>query len=210
MRHPTTPGQFLLSRSKSPANITVDDIRVFDSQGEPLDGDVRGSYLERYIHAEIFRARPEVMAVIHSHSPSVVPFGVTGTALQPVYHMSAFLASGAPVFEIREQFGDDTDLLIKNNAMGQALAGKLGDSSVVLMRGHGNAVVGESLQLAVYRAVYTELNAQLQMQALVLGQGKVNYLSAGEVAAVGVTTPKVIGRTWDLWVSELGPISGVR
>jgi len=142
--------------------------------------------------------------VIHSHSPSVVPFGVTGIPLQPVYHMGAFLGSGVPVFEIREQFGDATDLLVKNPEQGAALAAKLGASSVVLMRGHGNAVVGDSLRMAVYRAVYTELNAQLQMQALTLGGGKVNYLSAGEIAAVGAITPKVVSRTWDLWVSELG------
>ncbi len=129
----------------------------------------RRVYLERFIHGEIYRARPDVQAVVHSHSPNVIPFGVTGTPLQPVFHMSGFLAEGSALFEIRDVAGD-TDMLISNASLGEALAAALGSRSTVLMRGHGSTVVGASIEQAVYRAVYAEVNARLQTQAKQLGR----------------------------------------
>src|SRR5882762_5047005 len=149
--------RFLLARSVAPALVTSGDILEFDRNGEPIDARGRGVYLERFIHAAIYRARPDVMAIVHSHSPAVIPFGVTGTILRPIYHMSAFLGSGAPVFEIRDAAGT-TNMLSFDDKLGDALAKSLGDRAVVLMRGHGSVAVGDSIQQVVHRAIYTEVN----------------------------------------------------
>jgi len=201
-RHPHDPGQFLLSRNLAPALVTQDDILAFGLDGEPVVPATAPLYLERFIHSEMYRSRPDVMAVVHSHSPSVIPFGVTPEPLRPIYHMSAFLSPSTPVFEIREKFGDATNLLITDSEMGAAVAEAIGASAVVLLRGHGNVVVAPTLRLAVFRAIYTEQNAQLQIDALRMGRRKITYLSQGEAAAVTSVASKLIDRTWDLWVAE--------
>jgi ribulose-5-phosphate 4-epimerase/fuculose-1-phosphate aldolase len=156
-RHDRDPGCFLLSRSMAPALVTPDDIMTFDLDSAPLDhvgaADPRGRapYLERFIHGEIFARRPDVICVVHSHAATVVPFAASSVPLKPIYHMSCFLRTGAPVFEIREKFGM-TDMLIRNNAQGAALAEKLGDKSAVLMRGHGYCTIGSSIPEAVFLA----------------------------------------------------------
>ena len=154
------PANFIMSRSLAPALVTAADLMELDSDSEPVPGEKRKGFIERYIHGEIYRTRPEVMAVVHSHSPSVIPFGVTRTKLRPIYHMGSFLYSGAPVFEIRKETPDN-DLLIRNNRLGKALAGTLGKCNCVLMRGHGMTVIGDSVPEAVFRAIYTEMNARL-------------------------------------------------
>src|SRR6266496_2510699 len=156
-RHDRSPGHFLLARNMAPALVRREDIVTFDLDGEALDGLGRRVYLERFIHGEIYRARPDVHAIVHSHSPSVIPFGVTGKPLRPVFHMSGFLADGAALFEIRD-VADDTDMLIRDGPLGVALAKTLGQRSTVLMRGHGSTVVGTTLEQAVYRAIYAEVN----------------------------------------------------
>ena len=202
VRHPDRPGHFLLARSMAPATVTPDDILTFDADSEPVDANGARPYLERFIHGEIYRARPDVMSVVHSHSPAVVPFGIVPTVrLRPVCHMSGFLGRGAPVFEIRCCAGEDTDLLIRDRRLGADLARSLGGEAVVLMRGHGSTTVGATLRQAVYRAVYTELNARLQADALRLGEPI--YLTAGEAVATATTNDSQIGRAWDLWVSEV-------
>ncbi|MFZ4687334.1 MAG: class II aldolase/adducin family protein [Hyphomonadaceae bacterium] len=203
-RHPLAPDQFLLSRNLAPALVTAGDILAFGLDGEPTAPTAEPLYLERYIHSEVYRSRPDVVSVVHSHSPSVIPFGVTEERLRPVFHMSAFLGQGAPVFEIRDKFGDETNLLITNSNMGAALADALGESAVLLLRGHGNVVVAPTLRLAVFRAIYTETNAQLQIDALRMGRRKINYLSRGEAKAVTAVAGKLVDRTWDLWVAESG------
>lgn len=206
VRHPLAPDQFLLSRNLAPALVTADDILAFGPDGEPVTQTATPLYLERYIHSEVYRGRPDVASVAHSHSPSVIPFGVTEERLRPIYHMSAFLGQGAPVFEIREKFGDETNLLITSPEMGAALADALGESAVLLLRGHGNVVVAPSLRLAVFRAIYTETNAQLQIDALRMGRRKINYLSRGEAEAVTAVAARLVDRTWDLWVAEAGDV----
>ena len=154
----------------APALVTVDDIMEFDENSEPVNPQGRSMYGERYIHGEIFRSRPDVNAVVHSHSPQVVPFSVTKTPFQAVVHMAAFLgAAPAPVFEIRDVLGPDNDMLVRDTTTGAALARVLGARSVVLMRGHGMAVVAASVRMVVMRAVYTQLNAQIEAEALKLG-----------------------------------------
>src|SRR5437762_295509 len=152
-RHVQSPGHFLLARNMAPGLVRREDIVTFDLDGTALDAAGRRVYLERFIHGEIYRARPDVQAVVHSHSPSVIPFGVTGTPLQPVFHMSGFLAEGSALFEIRDIAGD-TDMLVSSRPLGEALAAALGSHTAVPMRGHGSTVVGASLEQAVYRAVY--------------------------------------------------------
>src|SRR6266852_7000660 len=177
-RHPTNPNRFLMSRSLAPALVTAADIMQFDLHGNAVGNSGRSVFLERFIHGEIYKARPDVMAVVHSHSPGVIPFTVTQVPLRPMFHNAAFLGAGVPVWEIRKDFGE-TDMLVRDAARGKSLAAMLGDKSVVLMRGHGDVTVGPSVKLAVFRAYYTDVNARLQTQAVALG-GEINYLTPEE------------------------------
>ena len=153
VRHDKDPGRFLLARNMAPALVAPEDIMEFTLDGEAVDPRGRAVYLERFIHGEIYRARPDVKSVVHSHSPAVIPFGVSSTALRPLYHMSAFLGDAVPIFEIRNAAGPATDMLIRNGPLGAALATALGNRAVALMRGHGSVAVGSSIRQAVFRAV---------------------------------------------------------
>jgi len=203
VRHPKAPERYFLSRSLSPAVITPDDIVEFDLDSTPVDQRGRLMYLERFIHGEIYKARPDVNAIVHSHSPAVVPFGVVSKVrLQPICHMSAFLAEGVPNFEIRDAAGM-TDLLIRDNKLGRALAQILGKKSVALMRGHGNVCVGPDLMTAVYRAVYTEVNAKLQAQAMALG-GEIIFMDPQECALITGRKDLNFDRPWRMWKERIG------
>jgi len=208
VRHDKQPSHFLLARSMAPGLVTAADIMEFDRDGEAVEPQGRTPYLERFIQSEIYKTRPDVQSVVHSHSPSVIPFGVVARRLQPIYHMSSFLGSGVPVFEIRDTGGPATDMLIRNPALGAALARALGLSSVALLRGHGNIVVGGSIREAVFRAVYTEVNARLATEALRLGDGQVSFLNEAEAAAATATNQAQIGRAWDLWKAKALDASG--
>ena len=205
-RRPERPGHFLMSRNLAPGQVTAADIleyRVDD--GEAVTDSPPRLYLERWIHSEIYKARPDVMAVVHSHSPAVLPFAIArGARLRPVCHMAGFLGTvagdGLPVFEIRDSAGDASDLLIRSRELGAALARTLGPERVVLMRGHGSTVVAESVRVAVYRAVYTEINAKLLLQALPLGE--VQALTAGEADATRITNEGQVHRPWNLWKAQ--------
>jgi len=202
VRHDGSAAHFLLARNMAPALVTPADIMTFDLDGQALDAGARRVYLERFIHGEIYRARPDVVAVVHSHSPSVIPFAVTNTPLKPVYHMSGFLGEGSAHFEIRDIAGN-SDLLIRNATLGRALADALGSRAAVLMRGHGSTVVGTSLEQAVYRAIYAETNARLQMQALALGD--VTYLNGEEASLAAATNDTQLARVWELWTHAVEP-----
>jgi ribulose-5-phosphate 4-epimerase/fuculose-1-phosphate aldolase len=191
------PKRFIMSRSLAPALVTAADLMELDADSEPLPGDKRKGFIERYIHGEIYRARPEVMAVVHSHSPSVIPFGVTRTKLLPVYHMGSFLWSGAPIFEIRKT-REDNDLLVRDRPLGKALANTLGECNCVLMRGHGMTVIGDSVPEAVFRAIYTEMNARLQLQATQL-EGPIAFLSEEEGKRSTAANRGTLERPWELW-----------
>ena len=196
VRHDASAAHFLLARNMAPGLVNAEDILTFDLDGQALDAAGRRVYLERFIHGEIYRARPDVQAVVHSHSPSVIPFAATRTPLRPLYHMSGFLGAGSALFEIRDVAGN-TDLLIRDPPLGRALAAALGAHAAVLMRGHGSTVVGSSLEQAVYRAIYAEINARLQAQAVVLGA--VTYLNDEEAAKAAATNDTQLARTWELW-----------
>lgn len=203
VRHDKEGERFLLARSMAPGLVTAADIMQFDRDGEPIDAAGRTPYLERFIHSEIYKTRPDIRAVVHSHSPSVIPFGVVTTPLQPIYHMSGFLGAGVPIFEIREAGGPATDMLVRDPALGAALARILGQCAVALLRGHGNVVVGESIREVVFRAVYTETNARLAADALRLGQGRAVFLNEAEARAATQTNRAQIGRAWDLWKAKV-------
>jgi len=195
VRSDRDPGRYLLARSLAPELVMPDDIMEYDLDSNPIDPRGRESVRERFIHGEIFKARPDVNAVVHNHSPSVVPFSVTAVAMRPLFHMAAFVGEGVPNFEIRDaQKG--TDLLVKTPYLGQALAKTLGRSPAALMRGHGSVTVGESLPRAVGRSVYLELSARMQMQALALSQ-KLTYLDEAEVRAA--MPHQDYKRAWPMW-----------
>lgn len=197
VRHDKNPERFLIARSMAPGLVTADDMVECDLDGQVFDERGRKTYVERFIHSEIFRVRPEVMSIIHSHSPAVIPFGVTGARLRPICHMSGFLGAQVPVFEIRHTAGESSDMLIRNQALGKALADSLGASNVALLRGHGNVVVGTSIQQVVFRAYYTESNARLQSQAMAMGE--IEFLSPGEAEAASWMNDVHLDRPWQVW-----------
>ena len=200
-RHPEDASKFLLARSRAPELVEAADIMVFDLDCIAQDGDARQPYLERFIHGEIYRARPDVHAVVHSHSPSVIPFAASSVRLRPIYHMSSFLSGETRVFDIAHKFGC-TDMLVRNGEQGAALAADLGDEGVVLMRGHGFVACGLSIPVAVYRAIYTEKNADLQQRAVALG-GDITYLADEEARLSEESNRGVVGRPWELWKRQV-------
>jgi HCOMODA/2-hydroxy-3-carboxy-muconic semialdehyde decarboxylase len=198
VRSVKNPNHYFISRSRAPALVTADDIMEYDLDDNPIDAKGRKSYLERFIHSEIYKARPDVQAVIHSHSPAVIPFGVSTVPLRPISHMGGFLIHEVPVFEIREAGGDATNMLIGSKSLGAALAKKLGNGTVVLMRGHGDTVIGQNLKTAVFHAVYTEMNARIQSDAIKLG-GPVTYMNEKEAANIGAENDRQVERPWEIW-----------
>lgn len=202
IRHPADPSRYLLSRNLAPELVTSADIVEYDLDSEPVDANAPRGFLERYIHGEIYKSRPDVHSVIHTHSPSVVPFGVTKTLMQPIYHMSGFLGRGVPIYDIRKESGRQTDILIREPIFGEQLARVLGDKPMALMRGHGNVVVAQDVKVATYRAVYTEMNARLQLQAMMAG-GPIEFLSKEEAFLTEATIEGQIHRPWDLWKAKV-------
>lgn len=196
------PERYFISRSRAPALIGTDDIMQYDLEDNAIEAQGRSSYLERFIHSEIYRARPDVQAVVHSHSPAVIPFSVSDIPLRPVSHMAGFLICAVPVFEIRAAGGDETDMLIRNKTLGAALAKTLDRNTVALMRGHGDVAVGVTIRTAVLHSVYTNLNARLQAEALRLG-GRVTYLNEIEAAKIGAINDQQVDRAWEVWQRRL-------
>ncbi len=199
LRSPRDPNRFLLARAIAPETVQAEDILEYDLDAKPLDGEGPkagfGSVSERFIHSEIYRARPDVMSVVHNHSPSVIPFSVTGVKMRALFHMASFIGEGLPNFEIRK-VKKGSDLLVRTPELGKALAKTLGKAAASLMRGHGSVTVGEDLQRAVGRSVYLEMSAVMQMQALLLSK-KIVYFDAAEVkASAPVQDYK---RAWPLW-----------
>jgi HCOMODA/2-hydroxy-3-carboxy-muconic semialdehyde decarboxylase len=201
VRSAKNPNHYFISRSRAPALVSADDIMEYDLDDQPINPRGRTSYLERFIHSEIYKVRSDVQSIIHSHSPAVIPFGVSDVPLRPISHMAGFLITVVPVFEIRDAGGSETYMLIRNKALGAALAQKLGNGTVVLMRGHGDTVVGNSIKTAVLHAIYTEVNAHLESDAIHLG-GKITFLNEVEAAKIGEQNDKLVDRPWEIWRIE--------
>jgi HCOMODA/2-hydroxy-3-carboxy-muconic semialdehyde decarboxylase len=204
VRHPDEPGHFLISRSLGPELVTPADIQRFTLVGEEVSGDARPPYAERVIHGAVYEARPEVMAVCHNHAPSIIPFGVTGVRLRPIFHLAASIGSDIPVWDIADEFGA-TDMLVRTVEQGRSLARTLGPRRVALMRGHGSVVAGRTLSEVVMTCVYMEQNARLQMQALALGD--VHYLSDEEIERCtgSQVTPLGTERAMGCWRARVAP-----
>lgn len=208
VRHPEDPKRFLLSRARAPSRIEAGDIMEFSLEGETLRGD-GAPYLERFIHGAIYEAQPNIQSVVHNHSQNVIPFGITGTKLRPVMHNCASIGHEVPIWDTQDKFGD-TNMLVSDMAMGRDLATALGDRPTALMRGHGCVVASNAIRAAVSTAVYLNLNAQLQMQAMALGS--VKFLSKGEVDKVnggrvfGSERGGTVGmdRAWEYWCDRAG------
>ena len=201
IRHPANPNRYLMARSLSPALVTAEDIMEFDLDSSPVDQRGRRLALERFTHGEIYKVRQDVKSVIHTHSPSVIPFSVTSVPLRPIILPAAFLWTGVPVFETRNAGVPAADMLIRNRDVGKALANSLGDKRVALLRGHGNVVVGPDVRTAVRYAIFTETNARLLIMTIGLGGGPINYISAEEGAARD-RDPGIPERGWELWKSK--------
>jgi ribulose-5-phosphate 4-epimerase/fuculose-1-phosphate aldolase len=198
IRHPNNPDHYLMSRWLAPALVTADDIAEYDMESVALTHLGMQLYSERYIHSEIYKVRPDVHAIVHSHSPTVVPFGVTKATFRPILHNAAFLGAEVPVFDIREKFGP-TDMLVNRKDRGTELARVLGGHTTALMRGHGDVVVGNDIQNVVWRAYYTEINARMLAQAIAIGGGPIMYLSPEEAELTDVSMQRVEARPWKLW-----------
>ena len=201
-RHPDNPNHYLLSRARAPERIERGDIVQYTLAGEPIDKNAPVPYLERFIHGAIYEARPDVHAVVHNHSPSVIPFGVTSKKLKPFLHMCAHIGHEVPIWDSHDKFGD-TPLLVSDMAMGRDLARLLGSRPITLMRGHGATVVGRSVRHAVFVAIYLEVGAKLQMQAMALGE--IKFLSAGEIdQIVRRLNDYTLNRAWENWARRAG------
>ncbi len=208
IRHPDHPDRYCLSRARAPECIEAADIIEFMLDGTPIEAAGRKPYAERFIHGAIYEARPDVRAVVHNHSPSIIPFGITGTPLRPVMHMCASMGTEVPLWDSRTNFGD-TNLLVTAMPMARDLAAALGGRSVALMRGHGCVVAGDSLRAVVFNAVYLELNARLQREAHALGE--ITFLSDGEVKAILATRSSfTYERAWEYWCQRAGRSYDVR
>ena len=168
------------------------DIMEFDLDCNAIDPKGRSCFLERYLHGEIYKKRSDVMAIAHSHSPSVIAFGLSHTPMRAMYHNAAFLAAGVPVFDIREKFGA-TDIVISSPDKGAALAETLADKPVALLRAHGMVTVGPTLPVAIFRAIFTVISANIQHQTIALG-GRIAALDAEEGALADVVNVQTVGR----------------
>jgi ribulose-5-phosphate 4-epimerase/fuculose-1-phosphate aldolase len=201
-RHPDNPQRYLLSRSRAPDCIETADIMEFTLEGTPVDAKGRVPYLERFIHGALYEARPEVMSVVHNHSESVIPFGITAPKIRPIFHMGASIGHEVPVWDSHDHFGD-TALLVENMEMGRDLAKHMATVPTALMRGHGATVAGRNVRHAVYISVYLEVNARLQKEAMAMGT--IKFLTPGEVDKVAERTgPYGINRAWENWCGRAG------
>ena len=200
VRHDKDPNRYLISRSLAPALVTAADILEYDLDSRPVESRGRNLYSEVYIHGEIYKVRPDVKAVVHSHAPSVIALGVAGISPRPVYHMSSFIGKGLPVFDIRKEMGEDTNMLVRTPERGRALARVLGQYPAALMRGHGAVITADALPLVVFRSVYLQINSALQAQALALNPNS-TFLTEREASLVDkeLWDQDRHLRAWELW-----------
>ncbi len=205
IRHPSRPDRFFLSRARAPELVQVDDVIEFTLDGGSVDSVPGKPYSERFIHGAIYAARPDVVSVVHSHSPSVIPFGVTKRRMRPIMPLGASIGADVPNWDIGEKFGDKTNLLVTDMDMGRDFARCLGDRPAALMRGHGSTVVGRSLREAVFIAVYMEISADILIKSLTIGGADVAYLSDGEIATINkAPLGFTIDRGWENWCNRVG------
>ena len=203
IRHPEQPDRYILSQSRAPDLVELSDLMEYTLEGDPVDQQGRSMYTERPIHGGIYQAREDVMAIVHNHSPTVIPFSVTDTPLRPMFHLGAIIGSELPVWDIRDNF-QDTNMLVTNMEQGRDLAACLGGRRVSLMRGHGCVIAGHTIREVVMASVYLPVNAGLLLQSLQLGE--VKYLSPGEIEMMSDSQMRLTGqeRAWEYWANRAG------
>jgi len=203
IRHPERPDRYILSQSRAPDLVELSDLMEYTLEGDPVDQQGRSMYTERPIHGGIYQAREDVMAIVHNHSPTVIPFSVTDTPLRPMFHLGAIIGSELPVWDIRDNF-QDTNMLVTNMEQGRDLAACLGGRRVSLMRGHGGVIAGQTIREVVMASVYLQVNAGLLLQSLQLGE--VKYLSPGEIEMMSDSQMRLTGqeRAWEYWANRAG------
>jgi HCOMODA/2-hydroxy-3-carboxy-muconic semialdehyde decarboxylase len=199
-RHDKDPNLYVLAAEKAPGLVEREDLAIYDLDSNAQTLRDRRPYNERFIHGEIYKARPDVKSVIHCHTPSLVTFCVCQVPLRPLYHMSGFLGCGVARFEIREFAKEATDMLVSSPQLGASLANVLADKQIVLMRGHGATMAGQSVKHAVYRAIYAALNAIMQMDAMRMGE--ITFLSDQEAMKGMDINDRFVERSWALWKLE--------
>jgi ribulose-5-phosphate 4-epimerase/fuculose-1-phosphate aldolase len=208
IRDPRRPDRYFLARSRAPELVERGDLMEFDLDNQPIDQRGRTMYSERPIHGSTYRTRPDVMAVCHNHARSLIPFGITGTSIRPVWHLAGSIGADVPVWDVRNEFGD-TDLLVTTAAMGDSLARTLGSHRACLMRGHGAVVATHDLKATVFVSIYLMVNAALIREARELGE--VTYLSEGEVRLTEQMNfrARSQNRAWEYWARRAGFITTV-
>tara|TARA_Y100001934_G_scaffold78479_1_gene97511 strand:+ start:12828 stop:13583 length:756 start_codon:yes stop_codon:yes gene_type:complete len=203
VRHPKNPERYIMACSRSPGIVTIADLMEYTLDGDPIDQQGRSMYAERHIHGGIYEVRSDLHSVIHSHSHAVIPFGLTGAEIRPVFHMGSTMLGPIPIWDISDKFGDTT-LLVLNMEQGRDLARGLKHGQIALMRGHGCVVGAETIKKAVMMAVYLEDNAKLQMQAMQMGQPR--YMTAEEIRLCSerIGGDLAIDRAWEYWSIRAG------
>jgi ribulose-5-phosphate 4-epimerase/fuculose-1-phosphate aldolase len=206
-RHPHYPDRYLISWSRSPELVTIDDIMECTLAGDPI-GDDRPPYRERHIHGAIYEARPDVRAIVHTHAEEVLPFGIVDVPLRPVIGSASMIGARIPVWDIADDFGHDTSLLVETLEQGRSLARCLGRETVALMAAHGMAAAAGSMIEVVRVAVYLARNARVQLAAMQTGK-PLRYLSDGEIttrATGAYFAPNSHGiyRAWEYWALRAG------
>jgi ribulose-5-phosphate 4-epimerase/fuculose-1-phosphate aldolase len=202
IRHPGDPQRYLLSRSRAPELVEPGDVLEYDLDSEPVRATNERLYSERVIHGEIYKARPDVRAIVHHHAPAIMPFCITGAKLIPVFHLGATVGESVPFWDQKDEFGD-TNLLVVKPEEGRSLARALSRHSIVLMNRHGATIVGANARELVFRAIYSCRNAEFQLAAHALGN--IQPLSPGEIERAGALNaqPNVTSRTWEYWLMRL-------
>ncbi len=203
VRHPDNPERYFISRSRAPELITMDDLMEFTLDGDAIDLQDRTPYGERMIHGAVFEARADVQAVVHNHSYELIPFGNTGTPIQPMMHTCGVIGADIDTWDIRDKFGE-TDHLVINMEQGRDLASCLGERPVALMKRHGCVVACRNLKEAVMTSVYLQVNAKIQLQAMQLGTP--DFLTATEagLCTTRQTSPLGLDRAWEYWCIRAG------
>ena len=197
-RHPEDPEKYLLSRARAPELIEADDIVTYRLDGEAINAGDRRPYSERMIHGAIYEQRPDVNVVIHNHSYEVIPFASTGTPLRPVTHTCAPIGGNIPVWDMRDKFGENNHLVVTME-QGHDLAAALGEGTIALMKRHGCVVTGATVEETVMKAIYLQVNAKLQLQAMQIGEP--DYLTNIEIQECTAMqqAPISLDRAWEAW-----------
>ena len=204
LRHPDHRHHYVLSRSRAPELVELDDLMEFELDGRTLNGQGRTPYGERFIHGAVMEARPEINAVVHNHAYDVLPFGLTDTPLKPLIHTASVIGEHIPLWDIRDKFGDATDMLVRNMEQGRDLTVALEDNTCLLMRGHGAVIAGKTLKEAVVTSIYLMINAKIQTVAMAMGNPV--YLSAGEIENMTNVqfSPLAMDRMWEAFCLRAG------